>query len=402
MMKNGPTSLIQSEAPANSARAESRSMTTKIAIYAICKNELKFVEKWFESMKEADYICILDTGSTDGTYEVLLEYQQKEPNKVFIGQKIITPWRFDVARNESLKLVPEDTDIYFCTDLDELLEPGWAAPLRESWIKGQHTRASYTYIWSHLDNGQPGRIFGYNKIHTKKWIWRYPVHELLWDSEKETEHCSTEEYVNLWGKIILHHYPDRTKSRSNYLPLLEMREKNYPEDCYGLIYLSHEYRYHQMWDKSIEKLYKILDKYDGVIDIIERASCYLFLGDNYRNLKQYDKAIESYKKGIEVEPTYRELYLNLAKVYLELKEYNTAIYYIKEGLAKSYRHYNWLERDISWSYEPYDLLCLAYFYNGDKLKSLGCAYKALQYFPEEERLKKNVQIVLQQMKETDW
>lgn len=45
----------------------------KIAIYAICKNELQFVDKWFMSMLEADYICVLDTGSTDGTYEALLK-----------------------------------------------------------------------------------------------------------------------------------------------------------------------------------------------------------------------------------------------------------------------------------------------------------------------------------------
>ena len=45
----------------------------KVAIYAICKNEKQFVDKWFESMLEADYVCVLDTGSTDGTYERLLE-----------------------------------------------------------------------------------------------------------------------------------------------------------------------------------------------------------------------------------------------------------------------------------------------------------------------------------------
>ena len=47
-------------------------MNKKIAIYAICKNEIKFVDQWIKSMIEADYICVLDTGSTDGTYEKLL------------------------------------------------------------------------------------------------------------------------------------------------------------------------------------------------------------------------------------------------------------------------------------------------------------------------------------------
>lgn len=36
----------------------------KICVYAICKNEEKFVSRWVESMKEADKIFVLDTGST--------------------------------------------------------------------------------------------------------------------------------------------------------------------------------------------------------------------------------------------------------------------------------------------------------------------------------------------------
>ena len=43
----------------------------KIVVYAIAKNESKFVERWYDSVKEADYVCVLDTGSTDNTFEKL-------------------------------------------------------------------------------------------------------------------------------------------------------------------------------------------------------------------------------------------------------------------------------------------------------------------------------------------
>ena len=284
-------------------------------------------------MKEADSIVVLDTGSTDDTVEKLRSHGIK------VEVKEIKPWRFDVARNESLKLVPDDCNILLCTDLDEILEPGWAKPLREQWVEGKHTRACYKYVWSHLPNGEPGRIFGYNKIHTKDWEWRYPVHELLWHKTRHTENYPAEESLNLFDKMTLHHYPDPYKSRGSYLGLLEMRERDYPDDLYGLIYLAHEYRYRGFLDKSIEKLNKVLTVYDKQVNPIERASCYLFMGDDYFDLKQHEKAIESYLKGIEIEPTYRELYLNLSKVYLDQKEYDKAIDIIKEGLAKSYRHY---------------------------------------------------------------
>ena len=45
----------------------------KIVVYAIAKNEEKHVERWVNSMKEADEIYVLDTGSTDNTVKNLKE-----------------------------------------------------------------------------------------------------------------------------------------------------------------------------------------------------------------------------------------------------------------------------------------------------------------------------------------
>ena len=42
----------------------------KVCVYAICKNEEKFINRWVESMKEADEIYVLDTGSTDNSRNI--------------------------------------------------------------------------------------------------------------------------------------------------------------------------------------------------------------------------------------------------------------------------------------------------------------------------------------------
>lgn len=41
----------------------------KVCVYAICKNEEKFINKWYEAVKEADKIFVLDTGSIDHIVE---------------------------------------------------------------------------------------------------------------------------------------------------------------------------------------------------------------------------------------------------------------------------------------------------------------------------------------------
>jgi len=43
----------------------------KICVYAICKNEIKWIDRWLDNMSEADAIVVLDTGSTDGSFEKL-------------------------------------------------------------------------------------------------------------------------------------------------------------------------------------------------------------------------------------------------------------------------------------------------------------------------------------------
>lgn len=90
----------------------------KVCVYAIDKNKEKFAKRWMESMNEADFIVVLDTESTDNTVKILKEQDAT------VKTKIISPWRFDVARNESLNLIPPEVDICVCTDLDEILEAG--------------------------------------------------------------------------------------------------------------------------------------------------------------------------------------------------------------------------------------------------------------------------------------
>ena len=162
-------------------------------------------------MAEADQVVVLDTGSTDDTVEKL------QRRGALVEEESITPWRFDRARNRSLELVPEDADICVCTDLDEVLQPGWRKKLEAAWKPGT-TRASYRYTWSFRPDGSEGSVFWIEQIHSRHgYRWVHPVHEVLeWCVPGETEHRVYAEGVQL------DHHPDPEKSRAQYLPLLEL------------------------------------------------------------------------------------------------------------------------------------------------------------------------------------
>jgi tetratricopeptide (TPR) repeat protein len=49
------------------------------------------------------------------------------------------------------------------------------------------------------------------------------------------------------------------------------------------------------------------------------------MGFNYR-LKEYQKAIDAYKKAIEIKPDYHGAYCNMGSVYGELKKYQDGFF----------------------------------------------------------------------------
>ena len=103
----------------------------KVVVYAICKNEEAHIKRWYESMKEADEIYVLDTGSSDNSVNLLKSLG------VNVKEKKYEVFNFDVARNDALEMVPENVNICVSTDLDEVFEKGWRDNLEKIWINGR-------------------------------------------------------------------------------------------------------------------------------------------------------------------------------------------------------------------------------------------------------------------------
>ena len=348
----------------------------KIVVYAISKNEEKFVNRWVSSMKEADAIYVLDTGSTDKTVQKLKE------NDVNVKVKKIVPWRFDVARNASLEIIPDEFDIYVCTDLDEVLLPGWRKKLEENWKKDT-TRAKYTYNWK-LDNDKPIVSFYSDKIHIRKnYKWTHPVHEVL-------QYDGNENYIII-DDLILNHYPDISKSRSGYLPLLELSVKEDPNDDRNMHYLGREYMYHEKWNECIDTLIKHLNLPTALWKD-ERCASMRFIARSYKNLNRIEESRMWLKKAINEAPYLREPWIELGLLEYENNNYETAIFYVEEALKINTREKTYINEIFSWNETPYDLLSICYFNIGNFDKSLENINIALSINPNDERLISNKKI----------
>lgn len=216
--------------------------------------------------------------------------------------------------------------------MDEILEPGWGENLRNIW-SDKYTRGIYKYTWKHNDSNEDENTFWYDKIHTKDYKWEFPVHETLCTDKPETEI-----YIDT---IHLHHYPDG-KGRPTYLPLLELRVKENPDELYGKFYLAREYGFYKMYEKGIELFKEIANSYyiTNNKNSLLISGCYCYIGDYYRALGDNEGAIKYYLKAISCDKTYREPYLYIAEIFNEKEMYSTAIHFVEEGLKNSVRHYN--------------------------------------------------------------
>jgi len=352
----------------------------KIVVYAISKNEEKFVDRWVDSMQEADEIYVLDTGSTDKTVSKL------KKRKVNVKKKIIKPWRFDVARNESLKLVPSDADICVCTDLDEVLEKGWRKKLEEIW-QDNITRLRYNYNWKLDKNNKPIVNFYTDKIHIRdNYKWTHPVHEVLTYTNGNEVFLTTDE-------ITLNHYPDNTKSRSSYLPLLELSVKEDPEDDRNMHYLGREYMYYQKWDKCIDTLIKHLSLKTATWKD-ERCASMRFIARSYRNLNRIEEAKMWLDKAISEAPYLRDPYVEKAMLEYELENWNEVIKNCNTALKITTHTKCYINETFSFDNTIYDLLSIAYFYLDDIDNAIINIDKALKMEPDNERLLKNKEIFI--------
>lgn len=352
----------------------------KIAVYAISKNEEKFVERWVQSMKEADDIYVLDTGSQDQTLEKL------EKLGVHVERKKIDPWRFDVARNYSLEMVPDDVDICVCTDLDEIFQPGWRKKIEELWTKDT-TRLRYNYNWSFDENGNPAVNFYIEKIHTRKgYKWTHPVHEILtYIGDGNEQFMTTDE-------ITVNHYPDTQKSRGSYLPLLELSVKEDPENDRNMHYLGREYMFYKKWNECIDTLIKHLNLKTATWKD-ERSASMRFIARSYQALKRFDEAKMWLDKAIAETPYLRDPYVEKALLEYNLQNWGEVEKNCKNALQIDTHMKSYINEPFSWDHTIYDLLSISYFYQNKLQDALNYSNKALDMSPNNERLISNHKII---------
>ena len=341
----------------------------KIAIYGICKNEAAFVKRFTDSVDAADAIVIGDTGSTDDTLKIFAD------TKATIHQLSIRPWRFDLARNTVLSLVPHDIDVCIKMDLDETMRPGWRELIERSWTADAN-RLRYFFA-----DGFNGTTFvsQYPKsdVHSRYgYVWKFPIHEALtWVGE-------TDEIIRAAPGLIIDHRPDRTKSRGSYLNLLKIavREHAGPRHWF---WLGREHAYVNEWQECEAAMQQVLGFSDGWS--LERAWAMRFIGFSYASRGMPKLAVHWLLRACAEAPEHRELWLHLADHHHANEQWTEAYAAVIRGLAIKNRPSHYLVENRWWGAPAYDLASLCAWKTHHRDEAREYILEALKLEPNNHR-----------------
>jgi glycosyltransferase involved in cell wall biosynthesis len=347
------------------------SVALRIAVYAISKNEAHFIPRFCESAKEADLILIADTGSDDGLPDVAREHG------AVVHDICITPWRFDLARNAALALIPRDVDVCISLDIDEVLQPGWRQEIERVWT-GDTTRLRYMFDWG------AGIAFYYEKIHARHgYMWHHPCHEYPVHDGRITE---------VWAQtdmLLAVHMPDPTKSRGQYMDLLELSVKEDPRCPRNAFYYARELSFNARWQESIAAIDSYLKMPEATWPN-ERCYAYRTAARCWSELGNLAEAEKSYHLACAEAPNTREPWCELAKLMYMQHRWAECFAYSMRALQIVNREQVYTCDPEVWGHWPHDLAAISAHWLGMKNVALEQGTLAVEKSPHDLRLQENV------------
>jgi glycosyltransferase involved in cell wall biosynthesis len=209
--------------------AKSEQPRPKVCLNMIVKNESKVITRCLTSMLPIiDYWVIVDTGSTDGTQQVIQDFMK---SKGVPGELHERPWvNFAHNRNEALKLAVDKADYLFFMDADDYLiyDPGFEL--------GSLDKDIYNVVISHSGT-KYSRPLLVKSSGDLKWIG--VLHEGLHMPSAKT-FATLQKVVNFFTGE-----GDRSKDPQKYqkdAQILEAALKEEPNNTRYVFYLAQSYR----------------------------------------------------------------------------------------------------------------------------------------------------------------
>jgi len=336
----------------------------------IIKNGEDTIQNCLESVKDVvDEIIIVDTGSTDKTKEIVMEYTDKVYDFEWISD-------FSAARNFSYSKATQD--YIMLMDADELLLSEDVEKLRllKDTLDPSIDSVTMKCNVSFDEYGNVTCSYRQNRLvkRANNFKWVGFIHEYLgvYGKISNSEVCVTHRKIK--------HTPNR--NLEIYRSRLEQGVEFTTRD---ILYYGNELYEHQIYDEALEYYNKFLDSKLGWIEDCIRVCGNI--SDYYRTVNKQEEARKYAYKSFEYDTPRAEICCKLGFSFLYENKINQAAYWYEIATKLEKPKDSWgFFSDECWTWLPHLQLCVCY----DKLGQYKLAYEhneiARQFRPNDERI----------------
>lgn len=290
-------------------------MHNRLCLNMIVRNETANLTRCLESVVlYIDTWAIMDTGSTDGTQQLITSFFERHGIPGKLGE---TPFiNFAQARNAALTLAQEtDSDYLLFLDADmelQIIDPDFRDGLTLDCYTVQQVLGNLSY-WNRrlVRRDIPTQYVGV-------------THEYLDIQGRSQTRLST---------ISIHDHGTGSNRSNKFirdLRLLRQALEEQPNNSRYRFYMAETLRYTGEYTQAIKHYAQRARMSEFPEEAwyarLQEARCLL-------QIKQYDKFIRSALAAYEVRPTRAEPLYDLAKYYRTINQYNIALIYALRGLA---------------------------------------------------------------------
>jgi len=273
-----------------------------ICLNMIVKNEKDVIERCLGSVKTLiDYWVIYDTGSTDGTQQVIRAFMKDIP-----GELHQSTWvNFEHNRNEALQTAQKKADYVLWIDADEILE-------YSSDFKLPHLEKDFYHMnIRQIDAAEVKRCALIKS--TLNWKWVGVLHEVLQCPEAKT-HELLRGVINICNTATGGRSKIGMKEKywKDALTFEEALKKE-PNNSRYVYYLGVSYCAAEHYDLALEAFKKRLSM--SSVDHEETYRSMYTVGSIYEKIGNKDAAIEAYFQAHQMRPIRAEPLYRAAQLY---------------------------------------------------------------------------------------
>jgi tetratricopeptide (TPR) repeat protein len=189
--------------------------------------------------------------------------------------------------------------------------------------------------------------------------------------------------------LLAVHKPDPTKSRGQYMDLLELSVKEDPQCPRNAFYYARELSFHSRWEEAIVACNNYL-KLPRATWQNERCYAYRVMGRCYNEIGQPWEAEKAFQMAASEAPNTREPWCELAMLMYYQSRWEECFAYSMKTLKITDRDKVYTCDPEVWGYKAHDLASISAYHLGLLNVSLEQAKKASEMAPDDLRLSGNV------------